>query len=424
MAKKQRNITEQLIAGPPSFSEKHNKNTESFFDISEILEELLEEVDVLNGIVCGTPSSQCGGCGVLNCSTCGGPGCNGSMDLAGEALERAREAEEAQRTREAKAKDMLEEVQNAEMMMNMTRDAADRAMMRAMDAVQRARNSSNRMDQLIQDILKFLSQDFGNTDQVRELVNTVKQLKLSVTPEEIAKLAEDIKKALESLTGIDDILDETEERLNTANNLKERAEMPDVLAKAAGSQAAAKVAIDATEDDIKMAEDILNQLLADLDALEAAVDTAQSNVTDMASMVPMVKEQFEKNQEQLNIAEKNAMDAHNQSQQAQQEADELMGLFNQARDKIEDKVESAQNASMKVLDLEDMGNALVKNLQSKLERILVVERETVLFEDLIEQTKILQAEMKALLVKLEKRYGCYFSCNPNNPIETTPCFND
>lgn len=50
----------------------------------------------------------------------------------------------------AKAKDMLEEVQNAEMMMNMTRDAADRAMMRAMDAVQRARNSSNRMDQLIQ----------------------------------------------------------------------------------------------------------------------------------------------------------------------------------------------------------------------------------------------------------------------------------
>lgn len=50
----------------------------------------------------------------------------------------------------AKAKDMLEEVQNAEMMMNMTRDAADRAMMWAMDAVQRARNSSNRMDQLIQ----------------------------------------------------------------------------------------------------------------------------------------------------------------------------------------------------------------------------------------------------------------------------------
>ena len=56
------------------------------------------------------------------------------------------------------------------------------------------------------------------------------------------------------------------------------------------------------------------QLLAILDFLEKTVDTAQANVTDMASMVPMVKEQFQKNQEQLNITEQNAMDAHNQSQ--------------------------------------------------------------------------------------------------------------
>lgn len=75
-----------------------------------------------------------------------------------------------------------------------------------------------------QDILDFLNQEFGDTDRIRKLVNSVKELKLSVTPEEIAKLAEDTKKALASLTGIDEILQETEERLNTANNLKERAE--------------------------------------------------------------------------------------------------------------------------------------------------------------------------------------------------------
>lgn len=55
-------------------------------------------------------------------------------------------------------------------------------------------------------------------------MSRVKDLKLSVTREEIAKLANDIKKALASLTGIDDILQETEERLNSVNNLKERAE--------------------------------------------------------------------------------------------------------------------------------------------------------------------------------------------------------
>ena len=56
------------------------------------------------------------------------------------------------------------------------------------------------------------------------------------------------------------------------------------------------------------------QLLAALDSLKMAVDTAQMNVTDMASMVPMVKEQFRKNQEQLAITKQNAMDANNQSQ--------------------------------------------------------------------------------------------------------------
>lgn len=65
---------------------------------------------------------------------------------------------------------------------------------------------------------------FGDTDKVQEVADSVKKLKLSVTPEEVAKLAEDIKKALNSLTGIDDILEETKERLNIADDLKGRAE--------------------------------------------------------------------------------------------------------------------------------------------------------------------------------------------------------
>ena len=101
MSQQQRNETENLIAGPPSFRDKHDENAASLFDISEKLRELLEQVDILNGIVCGTPMSQCGGCGVLNCSSCGGSGCNGSRDLAAEALEKAIDAEEAQRMRES-----------------------------------------------------------------------------------------------------------------------------------------------------------------------------------------------------------------------------------------------------------------------------------------------------------------------------------
>ena len=50
----------------------------------------------------------------------------------------------------AKANETLEEVKRAEVMVNMTKQAAETAVMRAMEADQRAKNASVRMDQLIQ----------------------------------------------------------------------------------------------------------------------------------------------------------------------------------------------------------------------------------------------------------------------------------
>ena len=59
------------------------------------------------------------------------------------------------------------------------------------------------------------------------------------------------------------------------------------------------------------------QLLADLDSLEKAVDSAQGNVTEIAGMVPMVQQQFEDNLEQLEKTQENAVYAHIESQTAQ-----------------------------------------------------------------------------------------------------------
>ena len=50
----------------------------------------------------------------------------------------------------AKANETLEEVKRAEVMVNMTKQAAETAVMRAMEADQRAKNASVRMDQLVQ----------------------------------------------------------------------------------------------------------------------------------------------------------------------------------------------------------------------------------------------------------------------------------
>lgn len=106
MSKEQRNLTEQLLEGPPSFLDRYDENSGVLFDILDKIRELQKQVGILNGVVCGSPASKCGGCGVGNCSFCGGPGCNGSLDLAMKAVERAREAEAAQRMREGQWKSL------------------------------------------------------------------------------------------------------------------------------------------------------------------------------------------------------------------------------------------------------------------------------------------------------------------------------
>lgn len=54
--------------------------------------------------------------------------------------------------------------------------------------------------------------------------------------------------------------------------------------------------------------------------------------------------------------------------------------------------------------------------------LLVIEREIIRFEDLKNQTRILQAETKVVKDKIQKRYDCYFNCNPN--AKDNPCFKD
>ena len=48
----------------------------------------------------------------------------------------------------------------------------------------------------------------------------------------------------------------------------------------------------------------------------------------------------------------------------------LRDLFTQAEGRIQGKVQEVEEASSKVLDLQDMGNELVNQLAKKLDRIL------------------------------------------------------
>lgn len=104
-----------------------------------------------------------------------------------------------------------------------------------------------------------------------------------------------------------------------------------------------------------------------------------------------------------------------------QEVDDLLDLFKKVKDQINSKIESVQRASSKVTDVRNSVDYLAKRLESRYQRVIVVEREIIEFEALINETRILREETKQMLDKFERRYKCYFECNPNT---VNPCFND
>ena len=72
--------------------------------------------------------------------------------------------------------------------------------------------------------MDFLARKYPDPKKIEDLAERVKNLSLSVTPEEIKKLSADIADALNTLTGIDEIIENTARNLTEARNLQKEAE--------------------------------------------------------------------------------------------------------------------------------------------------------------------------------------------------------
>lgn len=96
-----RKYIDSKLNGSPSFNETHQKNRLSLDDIFRRIRVLRNQSDMLSEMVCGTPRDKCG-CLEDDCSSCGGPSCNGTRSLSMQALDMAMKAENALRMKEGK----------------------------------------------------------------------------------------------------------------------------------------------------------------------------------------------------------------------------------------------------------------------------------------------------------------------------------
>lgn len=102
----------------------------------------------------------------------------------------------------------------------MAQDAFDKAQSILIKSNLTLTNATN----LQAEIQEFLSQNNTKPEDIKNLADEVLRQKIQLDPDEITRMAEKIKDAVDSLTNIDPIIEETRDDLRKVNQLKEDAE--------------------------------------------------------------------------------------------------------------------------------------------------------------------------------------------------------
>merc|ERR1719394_790881 len=167
--------------------------------------------------------SLCGGGG---CGKCGGEGCNGAVTIAQKALKMAKLAEEKLRQKTSNATEVL---------IPQIREAKQDAMeakveaQSAHDEASKAKDMTDSTKVDVEALLKKIRDHLTNTDtatpeDIKKVAKEVLNMHIPMDPEKIKEVANKINEAVQSLTDIDKILNETAESRKIADELKKQAE--------------------------------------------------------------------------------------------------------------------------------------------------------------------------------------------------------
>lgn len=203
-------------------------NDAAINDLSRQISLLEDKIPNINQMVCdgrGTVSNCDTLCGGAGCGKCGGLSCTeGATTKAENALDLASKADAVLKEKEKTARNELNGITEARL-------KSEEALREAKAAYERAITAKNTSEDTTQDVLalldnieKFLGEEASRPSEIRTMAEECLALEISLKPEQIQELAQQINETIAGLTDITRILMETAGDLAKANTLKERAD--------------------------------------------------------------------------------------------------------------------------------------------------------------------------------------------------------
>ncbi|XP_017782768.1 PREDICTED: laminin subunit beta-1 isoform X2 [Nicrophorus vespilloides] len=355
------NITDQ------DYNKKEKEDKLALQDIRDQVDELTKALPDMNNLVCDRQGSPCDAiCGGAGCNMCGDSvSCeNGAKQQSEIALMLANTTENILKKTEAKAYEFIRNVT----LVNTTLSKQNAK--QAFDAAEKAYLNSNKsmveINNNKKQIKEFMSQNTSSPKELDTLAKNVLNLNINLEPNKIKTLADKIKKAVDSLTNIEPIIEETKDDLKLVNQLKSDADATKLsVQQIKNTTVSVKNALENSKLEQKNADDAikdvngsLGKVREHLTQIEEKTNYANEQVNKTAKQINDLHEKMDSLQ--LNVT-KNAQAAATFMQESKnikvkvkesrEKLDLLNNKYNSTKNRFEDKIKKADLSSEKATEL-------------------------------------------------------------------------
>jgi len=385
-------IDDLLDSRQDDFDQQYRENENNLRDLNNQVQRLDDKIIDLNEEVCDGRGDPCDSlCGGAGCGKCGGPSCDdGAVTKANNALDLAKRADEVLMMKEETARSLLNDVKMAQDQSNLAKREAQIAYQKASLAKNTTEADKVMLEDLLKRITDFLGQQGARPADIRAVAEEVLGMSISLTPDQIRDLAQQISETIRGLTDIDAILDATRDDLLKAQRLKDRADMAkreadevrdtahrvtDLLDEAERAQNSAEGAINDANTNIADAESDLAMIESETSAAGRKSNRTLKKVDDLQDRLDALKRKYLENEIKVQKAESEAASAERLADTAEENANDLEDKYNDVASQLDAKYNETREAKERADRLRDRAATLYQDTYEKIERLRVMESE-------------------------------------------------
>ncbi|XP_053572558.1 laminin subunit beta-1 [Bombina bombina] len=411
---------------------------------SRLLDELagsVQSLDLssLSEKTCGTsPGASCedSPCGGIGCKTedgkrkCGGPNCDGFVNVANNAWQTAMKFDKEILSALAEVEELSKMVAESKLRAEEAKQSAQNVLNKANNTKEKVDRSNEDLRNLIKQIRDFLMQDGADLDSIEAVANEVLKMDMPTTPEQLQALTEDIRERVESLSDVEDILkesagdiaraeallDEAKKASQAATDIKATADLvKEALEEAGKAQSAAEKAIKQANDDIKGTNDLLTSIESEAAVSEETLNNATQRIAQLERNVDDLMKKSAANSVSVDEVEKSVDKAKENADGIKKVLDgELSDKYKKVEDLIMQKAEDSIEARKKAEKLQKEAKSLLAQANKKLSLLKTLERtydvNQKTLEEKAKQLVELEETVRSLLQAISQKATVYSTC--------------